>query len=36
MIHAADRWGAIDLVELASLSGVRLCSTVPAVAAQAI
>lgn len=35
MIHAADRWGAIDLVELASLSGVRLSSTVPAVAAQA-
>ncbi len=35
MIHAADRWGAIDLPELASLAGVRLSSTVPVVAAAA-
>ena len=35
MIHAADRWGAIDLVELASLVGVRVSSTVPAEIAQA-
>ena len=35
MIHAAERWGAIDLVELSRLAGVRLSSTVPVVAAAA-
>ena len=35
MIHAADRWGAIDLVELSGLAGVRLSATVPVVAAAA-
>jgi len=35
MIHAAERWGAIDLVELASLVGVRVSSTIPPVAAAA-
>jgi DNA polymerase-3 subunit epsilon len=35
MIHAADRWGAIDLVELAALSAVRVSSTVPPAAAVA-
>jgi DNA polymerase-3 subunit epsilon len=35
MIHAADRWGAIDLAELGSLAGVRLSSTVPVAAAVA-
>jgi len=35
MIHAADRVGAIDLIELASLAGVRVSSTVPQVAAAA-
>jgi len=35
MIHAADRWGAIDLPELAELVGVRVSSTVPPVAAAA-
>ena len=35
MIHAADRWGAIDLVELSGLAGVRLSATVPIVAAAA-
>ena len=35
MIHAADRWGAIDLPELSALSGVRLSATVPAAAAVA-
>ena len=29
MIHAADRYGAIDLTELAGLAGVRISSTVP-------
>jgi hypothetical protein len=32
MIHAADRYGAIDLPELAAMAGVRLGSTVPAAA----
>ena len=35
MIHAAERWGAIDLVELSRLASVRLSSTVPVVAAVA-
>ncbi|MFC5500980.1 3'-5' exonuclease [Lysinimonas soli] len=35
MIHAAERYGAIDLVELAAMSGVRVSSTVPLVAAAA-
>ncbi|MDP9026537.1 MAG: 3'-5' exonuclease [Actinomycetota bacterium] len=35
MIHAADRWGAIDLVELSGLAGVRLSATVPVAAAAA-
>lgn len=35
MIHAADRHGAIDLPELASLAGVRVGSTVPPAAAAA-
>ena len=35
MIHAADRVGAIDLPELATLAGVRINSTVPLVAAEA-
>ncbi|CAN5431236.1 hypothetical protein BH10ACT6_BH10ACT6_09760 [soil metagenome] len=35
MVHAAERWGAIDLVELSGLAGVRLSSTVPVVAAAA-
>ena len=35
MIHAADRWGAIDLVELSTLAGVRLSSTVPVITAAA-
>jgi len=29
MIHAAERYGAIDMVELAAMSGVRVSSTVP-------
>lgn len=33
MIHAADRWGAIDLPELSTLAGVRLSATVPVIAA---
>jgi DNA polymerase-3 subunit epsilon len=28
MIHAADRYGAIDLPELAAMAGVRLSTTV--------
>jgi DNA polymerase-3 subunit epsilon len=35
MIHAADRVGAIDLPELATLAGVRVSSTVPAAVAVA-
>ncbi len=35
MVHAAERWGAIDLVELSALAAVRLSSTVPIVAAAA-
>ena len=35
MIHAADRWGAIDLPELAELVGVRVSSTVPVIEAAA-
>ena len=35
MIHAADRWGAIDLPELAELVGVRVSSTVPPEVARA-
>jgi DNA polymerase-3 subunit epsilon len=35
MIHAADRVGAIDLIELASLAGVRVSSTIPATVAAA-
>jgi DNA polymerase-3 subunit epsilon len=35
MVHAAEQWGAIDLVELSGLAGVRLSSTVPVVAAAA-
>jgi hypothetical protein len=35
MIHAADRWGAIDLPELATLVGVRVSSTVPIIEAAA-
>ena len=35
MIHAADRYGAIDMVELAAMSGVRVSSTVPLEAAAA-
>jgi DNA polymerase-3 subunit epsilon len=35
MIHAADRYGAIDLVELGGYSGVRISSTVAAPAAAA-
>jgi DNA polymerase-3 subunit epsilon len=35
MIHAADRWGAIDLVELSGLAGIRLSATVPVVEAAA-
>ena len=35
MIHAADRYGAIDLVELGELAGVRLNSTFIAPAAAA-
>jgi DNA polymerase-3 subunit epsilon len=35
MIHAADRWGAIDLPELAELAGVRLSQTIPVVDALA-
>jgi len=32
MIHAADRYGAIDLPELAAMAGVRVSSTVPVAA----
>jgi DNA polymerase-3 subunit epsilon len=35
MIHAADRYGAIDLAELAAMAGVRVSSTVAAPAAAA-
>ncbi len=35
MIHAADRHGAVDLHELAALSGVRVYATVPPAAAVA-
>ncbi|MBX3194686.1 MAG: 3'-5' exonuclease [Schumannella sp.] len=35
MIHAADRLGAIDLPELATLAGVRVGATVPPAAAAA-
>jgi DNA polymerase-3 subunit epsilon len=35
MIHAADRWGAIDLPELATLAGVRMSTTIPRVASVA-
>ena len=35
MIHAADRLGAIDVFELASLAGVRVSSTVPPAVAAA-
>jgi DNA polymerase-3 subunit epsilon len=33
MIHAADRYGAIDLPELATMAGVRVSTTVPPVIA---
>ncbi len=35
MIHAADRYGAIDLPELAVMAGIRVSSTLPPVAAIA-
>ncbi|HXR43628.1 MAG TPA: 3'-5' exonuclease [Pseudolysinimonas sp.] len=35
MIHAADRYGAIDLPELATMAGIRVGSTLPPVALAA-
>ena len=35
MIDSAERWGAIDLPELASLAGVRVGATVPMIVAAA-
>ena len=35
MIHAADRYGAIDLPELATMAGIRVSSTLPPVALAA-